>query len=120
MKDHDVSYMAKRILGELGLGFENVDLVKSVIKDCLGNGIQISWCVGDILQHAKDNNHEITAEDAANILEIVEDEHDPMVGINWEVIQTHMEDYLASKKFYGPNEDLFALDHDVVGGCHND
>jgi hypothetical protein len=56
--------------------------------------IEIKWSTEDVLWQAEQLDLELTEEQADDILEIIEHRHDASVGINWDVISFHIENYL--------------------------
>lgn len=55
-----------------------------------GSEISIKWSYHDVLSQAKEDGEEITDEQAKEILAIIKHQHDASIGINWEVISTHI------------------------------
>ena len=58
--------------------------------------IQIKWSTNDVLSRAEDMGVEITEEQGDEILQSVFDNHDATIGVNWEVIEFHIEDFLEN------------------------
>lgn len=58
--------------------------------------ITIKWSTNDVLSRAEDMGAEITSEQADEILQNVFDNHDATIGVNWEVIEFHIEDFLEN------------------------
>lgn len=58
--------------------------------------ITIKWSTNDVLSRAEDMGVEITSEQADEILQNVFDNHDASIGVNWEVIEFHIEDFLEN------------------------
>ena len=58
--------------------------------------ITIKWSTNDVLSRAEDMGVEITGEQADEILQNVFDNHDATIGVNWEVIEFHIEDFLEN------------------------
>lgn len=58
--------------------------------------ITIKWSTNDVQSRAEDMGVEITAEQGDEILQNVFDNHDANIGINWEVIEFHIEDFLEN------------------------
>jgi hypothetical protein len=56
--------------------------------------IAIIWHVDDILDRAKEYSPQLSWEEAQKVLGNIERYHDASVGINWEVIDTHIELFL--------------------------
>jgi hypothetical protein len=59
--------------------------------------IKIIWSTEDVLMQADLMNIELTEEQADDILSNVERYHDANVGINWDVIDFHIDNYLDEK-----------------------
>lgn len=55
----------------------------------------VIWHVDDV--KGQDENNVLTDEDAAEILAIMDRQHDACIGINWEVIDCHIDMYLEDK-----------------------
>lgn len=64
----------------------------------LPDSISITWHIDDVLQQAADDEVEITEDEAREILQLLESEHDANVGINWEVISIWISTYMRDKK----------------------
>lgn len=56
--------------------------------------ISIKWSTDDVLHQAKEDSVELTEEQAIEILEILDRKHDATIGINWDVISSHIDMYL--------------------------
>jgi hypothetical protein len=61
--------------------------------------IEIRWSTEDVLGKAEEMDIELTEEQADVILDNIERSHDASVGINWDVIEYHIE----SLAFYSKN-----------------
>jgi len=61
--------------------------------------IEIRWSTEDVLGKAEEMDIELTEEQADAILDNIERSHDACVGINWDVIEYHIE----SLSFYSKN-----------------
>ena len=59
--------------------------------------INISWHVDDVLGRATECETPLTTEQAREILANVKRYHDATLGINWDVIDTHIDLYLAEQ-----------------------
>lgn len=55
--------------------------------------ISIKWSTEDVLNKAQEMGIELTEKQADAILYNVEYYHDASVGINWDVIEFHIENY---------------------------
>lgn len=58
--------------------------------------ITIKWSTNDVQSRAEDMGVEITAEQGDEILQNVFDNHDANIGVNWEVIEFHIEEFLEN------------------------
>jgi len=56
--------------------------------------IVIKWSTEDVLWQAEQLDLELTEDQADDILESLENKHDASIGINWDVISFHIENYL--------------------------
>jgi acyl-homoserine lactone acylase PvdQ len=56
--------------------------------------IEIRWSTEDVLMKAEEMDIELTEEQADIILDNIERHHDACVGINWDVIDYHIETYV--------------------------
>jgi hypothetical protein len=56
--------------------------------------IEIRWSTEDVLMQADNMNIELTEEQADDILDNILHHHDACVGINWEVIEFHIDNYI--------------------------
>lgn len=61
--------------------------------------IEIRWSTEDVLGKAEEMDIELTEEQADVILDNIERYHDASIGINWDVIEYHIE----SLAFYSKN-----------------
>ena len=60
--------------------------------------IAITWHVDDILDRAKEYSPQLSWEQAQEVLGNIERYHDACIGINWEVVDTHIELFLDHLK----------------------
>lgn len=60
--------------------------------------ISIKWSTYDILVKANDLEIEITEKQADKILDDIERQHDASIGINWDVIASHLYDFQQDEK----------------------
>ena len=58
--------------------------------------IAIKWSTEDVLWQAEQLDLELTEDQADDILESLENRHDASVGINWDVISFHIENFLEN------------------------
>ena len=56
--------------------------------------ITITWHSDDVLDRAKNINIDITEQQAIDILQSIKSNHDASLGINWDVIDSHIESYI--------------------------
>ena len=59
--------------------------------------IEIKWCTEDVIWQADNMDIELTEEQADDILYDLAHYHDASIGINWDVISFHIENYFESK-----------------------
>lgn len=60
--------------------------------------IEIRWSTEDVLMQAEIMNIELTEEHADAILDNVVHYHDANVGINWDVLDFHIENFMDKLK----------------------
>ena len=63
--------------------------------------IHIKWHIDDVKATAERmgiTSGHVTDEDAREILEIVKHRHDASVGINWDVIEVHIDNYYIQRE----------------------
>jgi len=89
---------------------ELVDLLLDAMKyaQCKGDKqdeIHITWTVDDILHQMDGRDEMLTREQAKEILHGIRNKHDACIGINWDVIDTHISMYLSEhhKPFLPPS-----------------
>lgn len=70
------------------------------IKDNKGNTIEIhvSWHIEDVLTYARDNGYKITRKQASDVLDDMLNNHDATIGINWDVIDFHINNIGCKRK----------------------
>lgn len=59
--------------------------------------IFICWSVVDVIEKAKMMDVTITMYEAEKILYNVEKYHDACIGINWDVIASHIDDFIQQR-----------------------
>jgi hypothetical protein len=57
-----------------------------------------NWCFDDIIQRAKEEDISLKYEDAKVIAETIERTHDATIGINWDVIDDAIKQYIIDKE----------------------
>jgi len=60
--------------------------------------IAIVWSWEDIRDRAQNNDITLDKEDCCEILEYIEENHDAIMGINWEVIDWFIEQYIEIER----------------------
>lgn len=63
--------------------------------------IAISWCIDDLKWVAEDRGLDVTGltdDDFRDVLGIVVRRHDACIGINWDVLECHLEMYIDDLK----------------------
>lgn len=48
--------------------------------------ISIKWCIEDVIYQAKEDEVDITKEQASEVLQLLDKQHDCNYGITWETI----------------------------------
>ena len=72
-------------------------LIKSKSKrallndDAEGNTISIVWSIDDVMEQAKQDEKEITEDQARKVLKMMKDNHDCNYGITWETISAYID-----------------------------
>ena len=57
--------------------------------------ITISWCTEDVISRASDRGIPMDKYAARAILRMMKEAHDCGIGINWDVVDYHTDNYLA-------------------------
>lgn len=60
----------------------------------LNKTISITWSSDDVIYRADERGIHLTYDQANDILDILEKDHDATIGINWDVIDTVTDNYL--------------------------
>lgn len=63
--------------------------------------VAFNWHWSDIQDRAKGNDIDLTMEDAMDILMVAHRRHDCEQGINWDVLDCHIESFIADKQTEG-------------------
>jgi len=58
--------------------------------------IKLIWCYEDVLMLAKMRDITLNKKQACEILAEVERKHDATIGVNWDVIDCHIDEYLSN------------------------
>jgi hypothetical protein len=90
MYDHHIRDMATLVVGK-----SQEDAYKA-LKEYWRERIAVSWSVDDVIGRAEDRDISITEEQALDVLNSLEHNHDCNEGINWLVIDCHI-DFLLEK-----------------------
>ena len=65
----------------------------------------ITWCIKDIKERLEDQEREVdpplTDEDCREILNHMKGNHDCTIGINWEVIDVYVDNYIYQRERKG-------------------
>ena len=59
--------------------------------DAEGNTISIVWSIDDVMEQAKQDEKEITEDQARKVLKMMKDNHDCNYGITWETISAYID-----------------------------
>lgn len=60
--------------------------------------ISIKWSTVDVKERAKELRKRISQKDAETILDNIERKHDASIGVNWDVIDAHIDLFINDKK----------------------
>ena len=71
-----------------------------------GDVIAVYWCVDDVLTVAEEMNIELTIDEARDILQEVARRHDASIGIDWIVIESHIDMWVYERDNYTKQEEL--------------
>lgn len=74
------------------------DAAKDVLEEYFKDKIAIIWSIDDILKIAEHCDLNIDEGDALDILHLLHSNHDPDIGITWEVVQDYIGDYIEQKE----------------------
>lgn len=92
-KPSDKNWAKDQILEMAQLADKHVEHTKKMFKS-----INIIWSVEDVIERAKQENINLTETQALEILEDAKDNHDATIGINWDVLDYHIEDVAHRQK----------------------
>ena len=53
--------------------------------------LTVKWCIEDVIQSAKQRNIKLTKKEASDVLSLAEHRHDASIGINWDVLDYHID-----------------------------
>jgi hypothetical protein len=90
--DREVAYQ----LASMGVslsGFSKDDL-ESAKSESLKTAL-LHWHVDDVYMQAENNELEISEEQALMVIERLKNNHDATVGVNWDVISSHIDDVVG-------------------------
>jgi len=59
--------------------------------------IQITWHTLDVLSKAKTMDVPLTEQEADDILQSLKDNHDAQIGINWDVVESYINQHQDEK-----------------------
>lgn len=76
--------------------YEEIQKAKEILK--AADFIESFWHMDDIIGRAKENKKRITKKQAREIAAIMSRRHDANIGINWEVIDCHIDMYFDDLK----------------------
>lgn len=84
MFKYEIDEIAKAILKQKGVD------VTDVLEEYWDDKIAIVWTVEDIIEYAEDKDIKISEEEAKNILQEILSNQDSEIGVNWSVIDYHV------------------------------
>jgi len=59
--------------------------------------LTIKWCIEDILESAKQRGIKLTKKEASDVLSLAERRHDASIGINWDVLNYHIDEIVEER-----------------------
>lgn len=76
----------------------NFKMIEKAIKDAESGAedpdeISVSWHIDDVIERAKERDIKVTEDEAREILQAVKKHHDASIGINWDVLDIHTENF---------------------------
>ena len=77
-------------------GVLNVKNARKLLKE-EGHFVENLWCSGDIIGTGENMDIEISEEQALEIMELMGRRHDATIGVNWDFIETIIEEYFNNK-----------------------
>ncbi len=80
----------KEVIIGLGAG----DLLKEELAEDKGKTIYHSWHIDDVISQAQSRDINLSEQQAKEILQRVDHHKDAMVGISWDTLDVHTDDYL--------------------------
>ena len=78
--------------------FDNGDTISKELADDAGKTIAHIWHVNDIMLRARERHVNLSDQQCLEILQLIDRGLDASVGINWDVIDTTTDDYLADQQ----------------------
>ncbi len=93
MYRHNIDDMVKSVMEELGYDSSKINeeiKIREALERVWEKKIAIVWSVRDILDRAKDQEKELTEEQALDILNELLYHHNASIGISWDVIDANL------------------------------
>ena len=72
--------------------------VRKALEEFWDDEIAICWTVDDILETYDAERHDLTRDEAREVLRLCDSEHDCNVGINWDIIDHWIRHVLMKRK----------------------
>ena len=82
------------VLSEMNWSCQNGIAISGDLLEDSDDQISITWSVDDILQQALTRNIQLSRENCQEILESIEDNYNADLGINWDIIDFAIDNYL--------------------------
>ena len=60
--------------------------------------IHITWCTEDVLHEAEELGVELTEDEANDVLIRMEEKHDAIIGISWDVMDVYIRDLVDNRR----------------------
>lgn len=91
--DDDVSIKCETCK-EVIIGLGEGDQLEEILADDVGKTIYHSWHIDDVISQAQSRDINLSDQQAIEILQRVDHHKDASIGINWDTLDVHTDQYL--------------------------
>jgi uncharacterized Fe-S center protein len=106
MENHNIDGMAEEVMVELEdkfgqhtvFGSNHRAAVKTALTRYWKDMIIVAWHIEDVIEQARGRGIKLNATEANEILGIMKRRHDCTIGINWEVMDVHIDFFVADRE----------------------
>ena len=85
------TYMAQQLIDGAVIKAEDKEAAIHCLMTYWDDKAAFVWTVADIMDYAEEQGKQITENQAKQILDSLLDRHDASVGVNWDVIDAHLD-----------------------------